>query len=210
LTASGWYILRMLIPDAMTLVLQPTPFDDPDWIYEIKHDGFRAFAVIERGHCRFISRNKYKLYGLRDLATAIAREVNVETAILDGELAVPDHLGRTVFAAMMKRRHEARYFGFDLLSLNGEDMRNVPLLTRKQRLRQILPARSPHLLYVDHARGSGTQLYQLACQLDLEGIVCKRALSPYEERANDPHWIKIKNPSYSQKEGRGDLFKKVG
>src|SRR5262249_402798 len=73
------------------------PFDDPDWIYEIKHDGFRAFAVIERGHCRFICRNKFKLYGLRDLAEALVHEVNAETAILDGELAVPDHLGRTVF-----------------------------------------------------------------------------------------------------------------
>jgi len=130
----------------MALVSQPAPFDDPAWLYEIKYDGFRAFAVIERGQCRFISRNKYRLYGLRDLATAIAREVNVETAILDGELAVPDHLGRTVFAAMMKRRQEARYFGFYLISLNGEDLRQLPLLTRKQRLRQILPGRSPHVL----------------------------------------------------------------
>src|SRR5690242_11801928 len=118
LDTSGWYILRMLIPDPMTLIQQPAPFNDPDWIFEIKHDGFRAFAVIERGQCRFISRHKFKLYGLRDLAAALVREVNAETAILDGELAVPDHLGRTVFAAMMKRRHEARYFGFDLLSLN--------------------------------------------------------------------------------------------
>jgi len=89
----------MFIPNPMTLIHQPAPFDDPEWIYEIKHDGFRALVVIERGQCRFISRNKYKLYGLRDLASAIAREVNGETAILDGELAVPDHLGRTVFAA---------------------------------------------------------------------------------------------------------------
>src|SRR5215831_14573859 len=158
----------MLIPDPMKLASQPTPFDDTDWIYEIKHDGFRAFAVIERGQCRFISRNKFKLYGLKVLAAALAREVNAETAILDGELGVPDHLGRTVFAAMMRRRREARYFGFDLLWLNGEDLRGVPLLTRKQQLRRILPGRSPHVLYVDHTRGSGTELYRLACQLDLE------------------------------------------
>lgn len=154
----------------MTLIRQPTPFDDPEWIFEIKHDGFRAFAVIERGHCRFISRKKFKLYGLRDLAAALAREVSAETAILDGELAVPDHLGRTVFAAMMKGGHEARYFGFDLVSLNGEDLRQLPLLTRKQRLRRILPTRSPHVLYVNHARGSGTDLYRFAYQLDQEGI----------------------------------------
>jgi len=154
------------------------------------------------GKCRQKYRSKHR--------EALAREVNVETAILDCELGVPDHLGRTVFAAMMKRRHEARYFGFDLLWLNGEDLRGVPLLTRKQQLRRILPGRSPHVLYVDHTRGSGTELYRLACQLDLEGIVCKRADSPYEENARSPHWIKIKNPAYSQKEGRGDLFKKAG
>jgi len=66
------------------------------------------------------------------------------------------------------------------------------------------------VLYVDHTRGSGTQLYELACQLDLEGIVCKRADSPYEVNAVSPHWIKVKNPAYSQKEGRADLFKKAG
>jgi bifunctional non-homologous end joining protein LigD len=129
---------------------------------------------------------------------------------LDGELAVPDHLGRTVFAAMMKRRQEARYFGFDLLWLNGEDQRHLPLLTRKERLRRILPGRSPHVLYIDHTRGSGTQLYRLACQLDLEGIVCMRANSPYEDNPQTPHWIKIKNPEYNQKEGRADLFKRAG
>jgi ATP-dependent DNA ligase len=105
---------------------------------------FRAFAVIVRGHCQFISRKKFKLYGLRDLAAALAREVTVETAILDGELAVPDHLGRTVFAAMMKRRYEARFFGFDLASLNGEDLCQLPLLTRK--LPKILVYHLPTML----------------------------------------------------------------
>jgi ATP-dependent DNA ligase len=87
----------------------------------------------------------------------------------------------------------------------------LPLLARKDKLKRILPARSPHMLYVDHTLGTGTDLYRLACQLDLEGIVAKRADSPYEEKPNDPHfWIKIKNPMYSQKEGRGDLFKRAG
>jgi ATP-dependent DNA ligase len=57
---------------------------------------------------------------------------------------------------------------------------------------------------------AGQRLYDLACKLDLEGIVAKRAESPYREDARNPHWIKIKNPAYSQKEGRGDLFKKTG
>ena len=194
----------------MTLVQQPEPFDDWDWLYEIKHDGFRALAVIEHGQCRFFSRKKHRLTGYQDLRAALVKEVNAETAILDGELAVADHLGRSVFADMMQRRHLARYFAFDLLSLNGQDLRQLPLLTRKAQLKRILPSRSPHVLYVDHSRGNGTALYRLACQLDLEGIVAKRADSRYEDNSNARNWIKIKNPAYSQKEGRGDLFKKTG
>ena len=85
----------------MSLVQQPEPFDDWDWIYEIKHVGFRALAVIEQGQCRFLSRKKHKLTGHQDLRTALVKEVNAETAILDGELVVVDHLGRSVFANMM-------------------------------------------------------------------------------------------------------------
>ena len=69
---------------------------------------------------------------------------------------------------------------------------------------------APHVLFVDHTQGSGRELFRLACQLDLEGIVAKRANSPYEDNARNPHWIKIKNPAYSQKEGRADLFKRAG
>ena len=94
--------------------------------------------------------------------------------------------------------------------LNGEDLRGVPLVKRKETLKRILPSRSPHVLYVDHTRGSGTELFRLYCQLDLEGIVAKRADSPYEDNEQAPHWFKIKNPNYSQKEGRADLFKRAG
>jgi bifunctional non-homologous end joining protein LigD len=133
-----------------------------------------------------------------------------ETALLDGELVVVDHLGRSVFGDLMQRRYLARYFAFDLLSLNGEDLTELPLLTRKAKLKRILPSRSPHILYVDHSRGNGTALYRLACQLDLEGIVAKRADSRYEDNPNVRNWIKIKNPAYSQKEMRRDLFKRAG
>ena len=193
----------------MSLVQQPEPFDDWDWIYEIKHDGFRALAVIEQGQCRFLSRKKHKLTGHQDLRAALVKEVNADTAILDGELVVVDHLGRSVFSDLMQRRHLARYFAFDLLTLNGEDLTKLPLLTRKEKLKRILPSRSAHVLYVDHSRGNGTALYRLACQLDLEGIVAKRADSRYKDNPVR-HWIKIKNPSYSQKEGRGELFKRAG
>ena len=80
---------------------------------------------------------------------------------------------------------------------------------RKERLKCILPSRLPHVLYVDHTRSSGSELYRLCCQLDLEGIVAKRTDSPYEDNERTPHWIKFKNPRYSEKEGRADLFKRA-
>ena len=198
--AAGLVDCFMLIPAPMPLVQRPEPFDDPNWIFEIKHDGFRVLAVIEQGQCRFLSRKKHQLYRFRDLASALIREVHAEGALLDGELAVPDESGRTVFASMMKRRQQARLYAFDLLWLDGQDLRSQPLLKRKAMLKRLLPARSSHVLYADHTRGSGTELFRLACQLDLEGIVAKRADSPYEEHPAHPHWIKIKNPAYSQKE----------
>jgi bifunctional non-homologous end joining protein LigD len=116
----------MIIPTPMPLGQQSKPFDDPDWLYEIKHDGFRALALIDRGHCWFVSRREHKFHGFRDLAAALVREVNAEVAVLDGELAVPDHTGRTVFAAMMKHRQQARYYAFDLLYLMEKTSANCP------------------------------------------------------------------------------------
>jgi bifunctional non-homologous end joining protein LigD len=200
----------MIIPQPVSAVQQPQPFDNWDWIYEIKHDGFRALAVIEHGQCRFFSRKKRRLTGYQELRAALVEEVHADAAILDGELVVTDHLGRSVFKGMMQDRHLARYVAFDLVWLNGEDLTQLPLLTRKDKLKRILPSRSAHILYVDHSRGNGTALYRLACQLDLEGIVAKRADSVYYDNPKDPNWIKIKNPAYSQKEGRADLFKRAG
>jgi bifunctional non-homologous end joining protein LigD len=195
----------VVVPTPLRPVPLVQPFDDSDWLYEIKHDGFRALAVIEEGRCRFFSKNKHRLTGFRDVAEAIVKELKVNNAILDAELVATDELGRTVFTALMHRSETARYFAFDLLWLNSRDLRRLPLLSRKDQLKRIVPARSPYMLYVDHTRGAGTELYQLACQLDLEGIVAKRANSPYyEENERTPYWIKVKNRAYSQKEGRGE------
>src|SRR5215213_1566877 len=94
----------MLIPAPMPLVQKREPFDDPNWLYEIKHDGFRALAVIEHGHCRFFSRKKHKLAGYQDLREALVKEVTDDNAILDGELVVVDHMSCSIFTDMMKRR----------------------------------------------------------------------------------------------------------
>ena len=121
-----------------------------------------------------------------------------------------DPHGRTIFASMMQRGgHDVRPLAFDLLWLNGVDLRALPLLRRKTMLKRILPSRSAYVLYVDHTRGNGRWLYQRACEMDLEGIVAKHTASSYQDRLSRHSWIKIKNPEYSQKEGRSEWFDRL-
>jgi len=90
-------------------------------------------------------------------------------------------------------------------------LRSLPLLSRKQQLEAVhLPVVDAYALYVDHTRGAGTDLYQLACRFDLEGIVAKRADRLYDDHATTATWIQIVNPGYSQKVGRGELFTRAG
>jgi bifunctional non-homologous end joining protein LigD len=92
---------------------------------------------------------------------------------------------------------------FDLLWLNGTDLSPLPLRERRRRLQTMLPARSPTISETLSVEGRGREPFELMCAQDLEGVVAKRLVDPYEPRVR---WVKIKNPDYSQKEGRGDLF----
>ncbi len=161
----------MTIPMSDTLRSQTQPFDDPDWVFELKHDGFRALAIVEHGKARFVSRNGSRIHGFVPLAIEVSRTVRTESAILDGEIALPHETGPTIFARLMEHREQARFYAFDLLWLNGEDLRALPLLTRQQHLKVLLRRRSPWLIYVDHVMEHGRTLFQLACREDLDGVL---------------------------------------
>jgi bifunctional non-homologous end joining protein LigD len=94
--------------------------------------------------------------------------------------------------------------------VNGEDLRQLPLIERKRRLRQLIGRRKLGVLYVDHVERTGAALlFEHVCRLDLEGIVAKRKSSPYHVTVKrSPYWIKIRNQDYSQKEGREELFQR--
>jgi ATP-dependent DNA ligase len=112
-----------------------------------------------------------------------------------------------VFNDLLFRRRECVFFAFDLLFLNGEDLRALPLIERKARLKQLLRRKRSPVLYVDHIEARGRQFFAKVCELDLEGIVAKRKDSLYRAAEKpSPYWIKIKNPRYSQAEGRNELF----
>jgi bifunctional non-homologous end joining protein LigD len=178
------------------------PFDSPDWLFELKHDGFRGLAFVENGQCRLISRNGHAFTKFGELCTSIAESIRAETAIIDGEIVCLDGSGRSVFNDLMFRRRsgaDCYFYAFDLLAVAGEDLRGLPLVERKRRLRKLVPRKKSRLLY------------ESVCQMDLEGIVAKRKESVYRATEKpSPHWIKIKNPTYSQAEGRQEMFEELG
>jgi bifunctional non-homologous end joining protein LigD len=193
----------------MRLARRPEPFDHPDWIYEVKFDGFRALAYVEDAKCRLVSRRRHEYQSFRALQSAIA-QLEVQDAVIDGEIVCLDPLGRSQFYELMFRRREPYFYAFDLLWLNGEDLRGLPLLERKNRLRQIcIPTYTDGLLYLDHLERNGSGLFAKACELDLEGIVAKWAPGKYIASNRRSSWVKVKNRDYSQAKGRADLFERA-
>ena len=193
----------------MRLSRRPEPFDSDQFIYELKIDGFRALAHIENGQCQLVSRNGNVFRGFAELAEWIGQRLKVESAVLDGEIACVDEGGRQVFRDLLFRRGQCVYIAFDLLYLNGKDLRTLPLIERKAMLRKLLRRKRSRILYFDHVEGDGRLLFEQIVEMDLEGIVCKRKDSPYKVTEKPSrYWIKVKNSRYSQLEGREELFEK--
>ncbi|MFZ0733269.1 MAG: non-homologous end-joining DNA ligase [Candidatus Sulfotelmatobacter sp.] len=180
------------------------PFDGPEWLFEIKWDGYRAVAFIQNDRVRLVSRNQNELTArypeLKDMPAA----VKAKNAILDGEVVALDSEGKPSFSLMQQRtgfrpggkRAAANadvpvlYYAFDLIYLDGEDWRKVPLDERKRKLASIIKP-GDSLRYSDHYEAQGRALFDLAKSTGLEGIVAKRRNSCYEERRSR-EWLKIK------------------
>ncbi len=194
--------MRAYVP--MPLLRRRDPFDDPAWFYELKLDGFRALAHVDRGRCRLISRNGHTFRSWQALSGAVATQLRAGSAVLDGEIACLDDDGRSDFHALMLRRAEPYFVAFDLLMLDGEDLRAAPLVQRKQALRRVVPRGAERLRFLGHVVGRGVELFRTVCERDLEGIVAKRRDGIYDAKATT--WLKVKNASYSQARDRHELF----
>lgn len=181
------------------------PFDSPDWLFEIKWDGYRAIAFVNKGHVRLVSRNQNDLTAQYSDLHDLPKFLKTKTAILDGEIVALDEHGRSSFSLMQqrtgfrdrKRRVAPRpdvsvlYYVFDLPYLDGYDLHRVPLESRKQALNTLLDAPNDVIRLSEHFIGDGKALFGAAARQGLEGILAKKRDSFYEERRSR-EWRKIK------------------
>ena len=181
----------------LALLADHAPVGD-EWLHEIKFDGYRILAKINGGKVELITRNDNSWTDkFKSIADAL-EGVDADSAVLDGEVVVLDDKGRSDFAALQGRmKHKTNapldYYVFDLLFLNGEDLRELPLIERKTKLEKLLKASKlpASIHYSDHVRGDGTAVANRACDMSLEGVISKRADAPYVGR-RDGTWIKSK------------------
>ena len=199
----------------MLATLVDEPFDDDEWLFELKFDGVRAIAWKNGDHVEIRSRNHNRFDRRFPEVVDGIRRLRADTAVIDGEIVVLDEGGRSRFGLIQPRLHlsgdadiaqaarstPAAYFAFDLLHINGHDLSPAPLEDRKAILRAVI-GNDGVVRYTDHIIGRGCQLFDAAAGHDLEGIVAKRRGSPYSRRRSRD-WRKIKRT-------RSDAFVVIG
>jgi bifunctional non-homologous end joining protein LigD len=175
--------------------LAAKPPSGPDWVHEIKHDGYRLIVRRDGEAVRLFTRRGHEWTERYPAIAAAAAKLRAKSFTLDGEAVVVGHDGIAVFDAL-HRRHKASgalLYAFDLLDHDGEDLRPRPLSDRKARLARLLRRAPAGIVYNEHTEEDGALVFRHACKLGLEGIVSKRIGAPY--RSGPSHdWIKVKNP----------------
>jgi bifunctional non-homologous end joining protein LigD len=172
------------------------PPSGPGWIHEIKHDGFRILARRDSAGVRLITRagNDFSSR-FPFIATAVGK-LPVRSCLIDGEAIVCDENGLAVFKLI--RRYgalaSAVLSAFDLLELDGKDLRRQPIEIRKHLLAKLLKGSHLSIVLNEHFEEDGAAVYRAACQLGCEGVVSKRLGSPYRS-GRSPNWVKVKNPN---------------
>lgn len=182
-------------PQLATLV--DAPPDGADWLHEIKYDGYRAIAAKADDRVRLYTRSGLDWTEKFAAVIPALEDLPCDSVLLDGEIAVADRRGHTDFGALQDALAEGRggysYYVFDLLELNGENLRVASLRERKRSLAALLAKRTGNggILYSDHLAGNGAKMYARACDLHLEGIISKRADAPYRS-GRTTAWLKSK------------------
>jgi bifunctional non-homologous end joining protein LigD len=180
-------------PELATRVAEPPGGDE--WLHEIKYDGYRIIAAVAGSRCKLFTRSgKDWTSKFEDIASALTT-LSARSVLLDGEMVVLDERGKSSFGRLQRALEITGdpfvYFSFDLLQLDGQDLRQQPLAKRKERLRRLLRAQPAGIRYSDHVAGGGERVFAEACRMGLEGIVSKRANAPYVSRRTAT-WLKVK------------------
>ena len=180
------------------------PFNDPEWVWELKHDGYRALLIKDGERISLQTRKGNELlHFFPELAADLRRLPDIA---IDGELVILNADGKPDFHQLRGRcairnpqslaiaaaKKPAAVFAFDVLGLNGKDMRALPLLKRKAALqKELQSAKVERIVYTQHIGENGEKLFQAADQLGLEGVIGKKANSLYQ-RGRTPNWVKVK------------------
>jgi len=171
--------------------------DSDDWLYELKYDGYRIAAYIESNNARLSTRNGNDYTErFQCVASSLIEWANGRAMVLDGEMTVTDASGKTDFQALQNymknpRHQNLTYIIFDLLALDGKDLRGQTLVERKRILESLMKKAPSNLWYSRHVRGNGRESFSAACTMGMEGIVGKKADSVYSGTRNGD-WIKLK------------------
>ncbi|WP_178988696.1 DNA ligase D [Winogradskyella schleiferi] len=170
-------------------------FNDKNWIYELKYDGYRALANVDSGAVELYSRNGISLNASFKIIQDELESIE-HTAILDGEIVILNSDGIPQFNALQNydpttTKGHLNYFVFDVLFLNGHSTTDLPLLDRKELLKNLVPE-SNHITYCDHIDGMGKTVYDRALKLGMEGVIAKKANSKYYTNIRTPDWLKFK------------------
>jgi bifunctional non-homologous end joining protein LigD len=189
---------RATLPDKqapqLAEVVENAPEGD-DWLTEIKFDGYRLLIFVQDGRARVMTRNGHDWTDRLPAVAKAASALRVESALLDGELVALDTDGVSSFPALQAALSAGRdqtlfFYVFDLLYLDGWDLRPCPLTERKRVLASVTLGKGM-FRYSDHHQGDGGAMRRQACQMKLEGVICKQADAPY--RAGRGHgWVKVK------------------
>jgi bifunctional non-homologous end joining protein LigD len=174
----------------------PQPPTGALWLHEIKHDGFRVIARKEGDRVRLYSRPGNSLTDRFPLIVEALAGLRSRSCIIDGEAVACDDGGVPSFDRIRDRRHDTSVFmyAFDLIELDGNDLRREPLEVRKATLASVLAKAAPGLRLNEHIEADGPTVFAHACQMGLEGIVSKRKTSTYRS-GRSPDWLKSKNPA---------------
>lgn len=190
----GKKLSSVIEPMAAQLSDRPA-FDSPEWVFEIKWDGYRAIAEVDKKGNRLYSRNGLtfdKAYAKIFSALSSIKK----SAVIDGEIVVFDDEGKPSFQKLQNYKntdkYPIQYYVFDCLEIEGKPLTDLPLIERKQRLEKLLP-KSDYIKYCDHVDAHGKQLFAEMKKMKLEGMIAKRKDSSYHPGKRTSDWLKIKN-----------------